>query len=42
MAEDTTGAFNGMFRENLDFRTTAFGSTSEYAGTKRTSSNVKP
>jgi hypothetical protein len=42
MAEDTTGAFTAMFLENLDFKTTEFGSTSEYAGTRSTSSNVNP
>ena len=38
IAAVTNGTFNSMLRENLVFNSTCFGSTSEYAGIRRTSS----
>ena len=42
MAAVTNGMFNSMFRENFVFSSTVRGSTSEYAGIRRTSSKVRP
>jgi hypothetical protein len=42
IAADTIGVFNSMLRENFVLRLTFLGSTSEYAGTRSTSSKVSP
>jgi hypothetical protein len=42
MAADTIGVFKRIFLENNELRSTSLGSTSEYEGTRRTSSNVRP
>jgi len=42
MAALTIGVLMVMERENLEVRSTSRGKTSEYEGSKRTSSNVNP
>ena len=42
MAAETTGVLIRMFLVNMELRSTSLGSISEYEGTRRTSSNVKP
>jgi hypothetical protein len=42
IAADTTGVFIRIFLVNIELRLTSLGSISEYEGTRRTSSNVKP
>ena len=42
IAAETIGTFNWRFLENLECNETSEGKTSEYAGTRRTSSNVRP
>jgi hypothetical protein len=42
MAAEIIGIFMGMFLESLVLRLTSRGITSEYDGTSRTSSKVKP
>ena len=42
IAAEITGIFNGIFLEKLVLISTSLGKTSEYFGTRSTSSNVRP
>jgi hypothetical protein len=42
IAAETTGVLMRMFLENIELRSTSLGSTSEYEGTRSTSSKVSP
>src|SRR5664280_1190695 len=42
IAAETTGVLMRMFLENIELRSTSLGSTSEYKGTRSTSSKVSP
>jgi hypothetical protein len=42
IAAETTGVLILIFLVNIELRSTSLGSISEYEGTRRTSSKVKP